>query len=208
MQFDPSAHRPRDAYRLMIDLITPRPIAWVSTISGAGVVNLAPYSFFNGVSADPPTVAFSAVNRRDGTPKDTVRNVEENGGFVVNVATFDLREAMNATSEEVGYDVSELERCGLHAMPSERVLPPRVAEAKASFECVLHQIVRVGEGPLAANLVIGRIVLIHAADAVVRADGTIDPEALDTIGRLGGSDYTRTRERFTLPRPDVRPPGK
>src|SRR5262249_46714402 len=159
---------------------TPRPIAWVSTLSPGGVPNLAPFSFFNGVAANPPTVVFSAVNRRDGTPKDTVRNVEALGEFVVNVATFDLREAVNATSEHLPYEVGEFERSGLPPAPSARVRPPRVKEARAHLECVLHQIVHVGQGPLAANLIIGRVVFVHADDAVLDPRGRIDPRALDT----------------------------
>ena len=119
----------------MVGLITPRPIAWVSSVSPSGVANLAPFSFFNGVAASPPTLLFSAVNRRDGSPKDTVRNVEATGEFVVNVVSHDLRVPMNATSEELPYETSELEACGLVAVASERVRPPRVAGVKAAFEC-------------------------------------------------------------------------
>jgi flavin reductase (DIM6/NTAB) family NADH-FMN oxidoreductase RutF len=101
--------------------------------------------------------------------------------------------------------VSELEQAGLHPVASERVRPPRVAEARAAFECVLHEIVRVGEGPLAANLVIGRIVLIHVADTVLDPAGEVDPHALDSIGRMGGEGYARTTNLFYLPRPGAKP---
>jgi flavin reductase (DIM6/NTAB) family NADH-FMN oxidoreductase RutF len=201
MKIDPALLGIRQSYRMMIGLITPRPIAWVSSVSPGGVVNVAPFSFFNGVAASPPTLMFSAVNRRDGTPKDTVRNVEATGQFVVNVVSFDQREAMNATSEDLPYDVSELERCGLTPVASERVGPPRLAGVKAAFECERYQIVRVGEGPLAANLIIGRIVMIHVDDRVIDPAGQVDPRALDTIGRLGGDGYVRTTDLFHLPRP-------
>jgi flavin reductase (DIM6/NTAB) family NADH-FMN oxidoreductase RutF len=200
MNFDPISHSVNDIYRLMINLITPRPIAWVSTVSPAGKVNLAPFSFFNAVAANPPTLLFSAVNHRDGRKKDTVVNVEANGEFVLNLASFDLRDAINATSADLPYEQSELEHAGLTALPSERVRPPRVAQAKAHLECVLHDIVRVGEGPLAANLVIGRVVLAHVADAVLDGQGRVDASALDTIGRMGGDAYARTTDLFSLPR--------
>jgi flavin reductase (DIM6/NTAB) family NADH-FMN oxidoreductase RutF len=201
MKLDPAALAPRDMYRVMIGLITPRPIAWVSTISPGGVTNLAPFSFFNGVAASPPTIVFSPVNRRDGSKKDTVLNIEANGEFVVNIVSHATRELMNATSEELPYEVSEFERCGITAISSERIRPPRVAESPVQLECVLHQIVRVGEGPLAANLIIGRIVLVHLRDGLIDDKGRIDPRALDTIGRMGGSGYARTTELFSLPRP-------
>jgi flavin reductase (DIM6/NTAB) family NADH-FMN oxidoreductase RutF len=201
MNFDPSTQPASDVYRLMINLITPRPIAWISTISPAGVANLAPFSFFNGVGAQPPTVLFSGVNHRDGRKKDTVVNVEATGEFVVNVASFDLRGPMNDSAADLPYEVSELERAGLTAVPGEKVRPPRVAEARAHLECVLHQIVPVGDGPLAANLVIGRVVLIHVADSALDASGRVDARALDTIGRMGGDAYVRTTDLFALPRP-------
>jgi flavin reductase (DIM6/NTAB) family NADH-FMN oxidoreductase RutF len=201
MKLDPAAERPGDVYRLMIGVITPRPIAWVSTVAPDGVTNLAPFSFFAGVSANPATVVFSPVNHRDGSKKDTVRNLEANGEFVVSVVPYALREAMNATSEELPYGVSEIERCGIATVPSERVRPPRVAGAPVHMECVVHQIVRVGDGPLAANMVIGRVLLFHVDDAVLDEAGRVDPRRLDTIGRLGGDGYARTTDLFALPRP-------
>lgn len=201
MQIDPAALAPRDVYQLMIGAITPRPIAWVSTLSPNGIANLAPFSFFNGVAASPPALVFSPVNRRDGTKKDTVRNLEQTPELVVNVVDFASRELMNATSAELDYEVSELERCGVPSAPSVKVRPPRVATSPVSFECVVHQIVPVGEGPFAANLVIARILLVHVADRVRTADGRLDPAALDTIGRLGGDGYARTTDRFAMPRP-------
>lgn len=203
MQIDPSEVSVRRMYQLMIGAITPRPIAWVSTVSPKGVPNLAPYSFFNGVTASPPTVVFSPVNRRDGSKKDTVRNIEDNGEFVLNVVSHDLAEAMNASSAELPYDESEFDRSGLTPTPSTSVAPPCVAEAKVRFECNLHQIVHVGEGPLASNLVIGRILLMHVDDEVLDGEGLIDPRKLDTVGRMGGIGYARTTDLFELERPKV-----
>ena len=201
MRVDPSVLPARDVYRTMIALITPRPIGWVSTVSQSGVTNLAPFSFFNGVGATPPTLVFSTVNHRDGRPKDTLVNIEATGEFVVNVASYDMRDKVNESSEELPHGESEFERFGLEAAPSERVRPPRVAASHACFECALHQIVRVGEGALAASLVIGRILVMHVADHVLDDKGRIDPGRLDTIGRLGGEEYVRTTDRFSMGRP-------
>jgi len=204
MKVDPDQLRPAEVYRLMVGVITPRPIAWVSTVSPRGITNLAPFSFFNGVAASPPTVVFCSANRRDGSKKDTVVNIEATGAFVVNVVPYALRETMNATSEDLPYEASEIDRYGVTAVPSERVKPPRIGESPVQMECALHQIVRVGEGPLAANVVIGRILLFHIDDRVLDPQGPearIDPRALDTIGRMGGEGYARTTDLFFLPRP-------
>src|SRR6185503_2724433 len=123
MQIDPAATAPRDFYRLMIGCIVPRPIAWVSSVSPRGVPNLAPFSFFNGVAANPPTLIFSPVNRRDGSKKDTVLNIEKTPEFVVNVVSFDQAAPMNACSEEFPYETSEFEKCGLTPLASEKVKP-------------------------------------------------------------------------------------
>ena len=202
MRLDFAALRPRDAYGWMISTILPRPIAWVSTISADGKTNLAPFSFFQGVTANPPTLLFCPVNDRSGNKKDTVRNIEQVPEFVVNLVSFDLAGQMNATSAALPYGESEFERCGVAPAPSERVRPPRVAAAAVAFECTLDRIVLVGEGPLAANVVFGRIQVVHVADAVLGPDGKPDPAKLDLIGRMGGDGYTRTRDRFEIERPD------
>ena len=201
MILDPASTPPRDVYRLMISCITPRPIAWVSSISPRGIPNLAPYSFFNGVGANPPSVVFCPVNRRDGSKKDTLLNIEATPEFVINIVPYSLAKPMNETSAELPYEVNEFESAGMTAVPSIKVKAPRVKEAPVHLECVLHQIVPVGTGALGANLVIGRIVWIEVADRVLGADGQIDPGKLDTIGRMGGSLYARTTDIFELPRP-------
>jgi flavin reductase (DIM6/NTAB) family NADH-FMN oxidoreductase RutF len=201
MLLDPLTTPARDFYRHMIACITPRPIAWVSTISPGGVPNLAPFSFFNGVGANPPAVVFSPVNRRDGSRKDTVINIEANRQFVVNVVSEPMASRMNHTSAELPYEVNEFEVCGLTPVPSERVRPPRVKEALVQMECELFELVHVGHGPLAANVVIGRIVLMHVDEAVLDEKGQIDPDKLATIGRMGGSLYSRTKDRFEMERP-------
>ena len=201
MQLDFAALKPRDAYAWMISTILPRPIAWVSTISLEGKTNLAPFSFFQGVTANPPTLLFIPVNDRSGNKKDTVRNLEQVPEFVVNLVPFALAEQMNNTSAMLPYGESEFERFGIASAPSARVRPPRVAAAPVAFECTLDRFVHVGEGPLAANVVFGRIELVHVSDAVLGADGKPDPAKLDLIGRLGGDGYTRTTDRFNLERP-------
>lgn len=193
---------PRDAYAWMIGTILPRPIAWVSTIAPDGRTNLAPFSFFQGVTANPPTLMFCPANTRDGTKKDTVRNIEQVPEFVVHLVPFALAETMNATAALLPYGESEFERFGVASVPSTRVRPPRVAAAPVAFECTLDRIVHIGDGPLAANVVFGRILLAHVSDTVVGADGRPDAGQLDLIGRLGGESYTRTTERFALKRPD------
>lgn len=201
MQIDPAAKRTRELYSLLVGLITPRPIAWVSTVSSSGVTNLAPYSFFNGVGARPPLVVFCPANRRDGSPKDTLANIQQNGQFVVNVVTDELAEVMNQTSAEYEPNVDEFEMTATAKAESIRVKPPRVAAAAAAFECELHQATQFGSGPGGANLVVGRIVWMHVADALFDEQGTFRGSQLCTIGRLGGTDYVRTSDRFELQRP-------
>ena len=194
--FDPDTLPPREMYQYMTSMITPRPIAWVSTVSADGAMNLAPFSFYQGVCAKPPTVLFCPTNDREGRPKDTLRNVEATGEFVVNVVDFANAEQMVATSSSLPYGESEFAKFGIQATASVRVKPLRVAAAPVAMECVLHQ------GPLGGNIVIGRVVLVHIDERVRGENGTCDPAKLDTIGRLGGVDgYTRTTDRFTIARP-------
>lgn len=192
----------RDRYLLMIGTIQPRPIAWVSTISPDGVPNLAPFSFFTGIAANPMTLCFAPVNDRHGKKKDTLLNVEAIGQFVVNFATEANAEKMNQTSAPYPYGVDEFVKAGLTALPSAKIKPPRVAESPAAFECELVQIVRLGEGPLAGNLVIGKVVHIHCDDALYNG-GHVRHQDLKALGRMEGSWYTRTTDAFELPRPEA-----
>jgi flavin reductase (DIM6/NTAB) family NADH-FMN oxidoreductase RutF len=202
MQIDFSTLPARDAYALMTTSIMPRPVAWVSTISPEGSTNLAPFSFFQGVTANPPTLLVIPVNHRDGRKKDTARNIEQTREFVVNVVPYALAEQMNATASLLPAEESEFERFGIEQAPSTQIRPPRVAASPIAFECTLDQIVRVGEGPLAANVVFGRIRHAHVSDSILGPDGLPDPGKLDLVGRLGGELYARTTERFALKRPD------
>jgi len=148
---------PRESYPWLINTINPRPIAWVSTIAADGRTNLAPFSFFQGVCASPPTLLFTGANDRTGKKKDTILNIEQVPEFVVNVVPYALREAMNQSSAPLPHGESEFDRFNIAPAPSLRVRPPRVAAAPAAFECRLDRIVRVGEGPLAGNVVFGTV---------------------------------------------------
>jgi flavin reductase (DIM6/NTAB) family NADH-FMN oxidoreductase RutF len=202
MQLDFSSMAPRDAYGWLVSLIVPRPIAWVSSQSETGITNLAPFSFFNGVTSRPPILMFVPVTKIDGTPKDTLRNIEATEEFVVNLVSTELGEVMSATSAALPYDESEFDRFDIEAAPSERVKPPRVAAAPISFECKLETITRLGDAPGVANVVFGRILCAHVSEAVLDGEGRFDPAKLDLIGRMGGDGYCRTNDQFTFERAD------
>jgi flavin reductase (DIM6/NTAB) family NADH-FMN oxidoreductase RutF len=191
---------PREAYPWLVSAINPRPIAWVSTVSAGGATNLAPFSFFQGICANPPTLMFSVLNDRTGRKKDSIVNVEQVPEFVVNLGPYALREPMNLSSTALPHGESEFERFAIDTAPSTHVRPPRVALSPVAFECKLAHIVRIGEGPLAGNAVFGTVLCAHVSEAVL-TDGVLDPRKLDTIGRMGGDVYSRTTELFTLPRP-------
>lgn len=205
MELDPAGLALRDRYRLLISCIVPRPIAFVSTISPDGRLNLAPFSFFNGVGADPMTILFCPGNKPDGTDKDTLKNCKlvSDGGtgqFVVNASVEGYAREIAGASEPLPYGESEFELTGLASAPSVKVKPPRVARAPWAFECETVQIVRTNPGkPSSGNVVIGRVVHIHIDDAVVDAALLVDAERLRAIGRMGGIGYTRTRDRFEMP---------
>lgn len=201
MIIDPATLHPAKLYHHLIGCIVPRPIGWISTISPSGAPNLAPFSYFNGVGVLPPSVCFSPLNRRDGSKKHTIINLQSTPEFVVNVVPASLAEAMNLTSADLDYETSEFEHAGLTAAPSRRVKPPSVKESPVKLECELIQIVEVGGGPLGANLVIGKIVSMDIDESVLNEAGEIDPRKLDLIGRMGGDYYTRTRELFEIHRP-------
>ncbi|HEY2157555.1 MAG TPA: flavin reductase family protein [Isosphaeraceae bacterium] len=190
-----------EVYRTLVEVVTPRPIAWVTSSDPHGSVNLAPFSFFNAFGANPPVVVFSPIRRRDGTEKDTLLNVEATGEFVLNAAVEPLAEQVNLSSKELPHGTSEVELAGLTLRPSTRVGVPRIAEAPVSLECRVLQIIPVGDGPLSANLVLGQVVMIHVDDAILDDSGRVNPRKLRTIARLGGSDYCRTTDLFAMERP-------
>ncbi len=195
---DPETLAPRDAYRLLISCVVPRPIGWASTIGLDGSFNLAPYSFFNGVGGNPPMVMISC-GQRQGAPKDTLRNIQETGEFVINIVDRPLAEAMNLTSGEYGYGVNEFEIAGLEMAPSLKVKPERVALAPVALECLMTQIVPV-EGTR-YTLAIGRVVAFHLREGLLRENGLVDAKLLNPVARLGGDEYAVFGEVFSLGRP-------
>ncbi len=202
MEIEIDRIRPSVVYQHLIRLIVPRPIAWVSTVSRSGLSNLAPFSFFTGVGSRPPSLLFCPANRRDGQPKDTLRNIVDTGEFVVNVVTSRMAELMNQTSAELPENESEFAAFGLTEIPSVAVRAPRVAGVPVSFECRLLELLNLESGPGAANIVVGRIQHVYVDDQVLDSQGFADPSRLDAIGRMGGGAYCRTTDLFDLPRPD------
>lgn len=198
---DPAQTHYNDLYKLMIGAIVPRPIAFVSSQDAAGVLNLAPFSYFTACSTNPPVVCFCSAVRTGPRPqKDTLANIEATGEFVINIVTEELAAAMNATAAEVGPEVDEFALVGLTPLASESVKVPRVAESPIQMECTLRQVLAISPLPGGGNLVLGEVKRLHIADAVM-VEGKIDPDRLQAIGRMGGPTYVRTRDRFTLTRP-------
>jgi len=208
MDLDPASLPAADRYKILIGTIVPRPIAFVSTISPDGRTNLAPFSFFNGVCATPMTLLFCPSNKHDGTEKDTLRNILAGSGpsgaggeFVVNVAAEPYIRRVVACAEELPYGESEFALSGLASSPSATVHPPRVADSPISFECRSERIVRLAPGqPGGGNIVIGRVIHIHARDGIIDAGHHVDPAALAAVGRMAGMTYCTTRDRFEVPR--------
>jgi flavin reductase (DIM6/NTAB) family NADH-FMN oxidoreductase RutF len=200
MYYDPD----RDDHGLPHDpfksCVVPRPIGWISTISLGGIHNLAPYSQFQNLTFDPPYVMFAANQNTRGMRKDTVVNVEQTGEFVYNMATYDLREAVNRSAAEVPPDVDEFELAGVTKAPSVRVKPCRVAESPIQFECRYHATLRLpGNGPMGTvDVIIGRVVLVHIKDDVIAPDGRIDILRIRPLARLGYYDYTTVESIFEM----------
>jgi flavin reductase (DIM6/NTAB) family NADH-FMN oxidoreductase RutF len=211
VQLDPDAIGGIASYKLLIGCVVPRPIAWVSSVDSRGVPNLAPFSFFMGVTGTPPTIAFSSGPRgSEGRPgagkKDTLANVEAIGDFVVNVVDDDRAEQMNVTSGDYPPDVDEFALAGLTAVPGVKVKSPRVAEAPINMECRVAQVIPVGRGP--HHLVLGEIVYFHIRDDLYDArTGRVDVGRLRPVGRLAGHMYARVHDLFEMIRPVADYPG-
>jgi flavin reductase (DIM6/NTAB) family NADH-FMN oxidoreductase RutF len=203
MIIDPVVAGPQNVYKLLIGVVVPRPIAFVSSISTDGVPNLAPFSFFTVASANPPVVAFCPMVRgADGSRKDTLHNIEATGEFVVNVVSESFGPQMNLCSGDYPPDVDEFKVSGLTPLASDIVKPARVKESLVQMECRLVQVVHVSVKPLGGSLVLGEVVRFHVADEIF-SNYRIDPDLLNAIGRMGGPTYTRTSDRFNLERPVV-----
>jgi len=208
--FNPATCQPRQIYKLMTGIIVPRPVALVSTMDKQGVANLAPFSFFCGVGSNPPTVLFCPSLRPGATAgtgeppemrKDTLRNVEETGEFVINVVSEAIAAAANASSAEVQPQVDEFVLSGLTPLVSEAVRPPRVAESPAQMECKLLQVIYTGHAPASGVIVLGEIVRFHLREDLVE-NFRVDPAGLDAMGRMAGNTWVRTRDRIELIRPE------
>jgi flavin reductase (DIM6/NTAB) family NADH-FMN oxidoreductase RutF len=197
---DPASVPPLTNYKLLIGSVVPRPIAFVSTISPEGILNLAPFSFFNAVCGNPPVITFACGFRVP--PKDTLANVRSTGEFVVNIVTEEMAEKMNLTSGDYPADVDEFEISALTPVPSDLVKPPRVQESPVNMECKRLQIVDISTRPKGGSLVIGEVVRFHI-DPMLIDNFRIDADKLHAIGRMGGNEYTRTSSCFEMIRPRV-----
>lgn len=202
MEINPTTLPHQSIYKILTGSVLPRPIGWISSIDLGGRPNLAPFSFFNAVCSNPPTVLFcSSIRGSDGKTKDTLNNVRATSEFVVNIVTEGLLQAMNASSIEAPSDFDEFDYAGLTLTPSVVVKPPRVAESPIHFECKLREIIEIGNEPGGGSIVIGTIVHIHADDGVMIGEDKINLTALKPIGRLMGSGYCRVTDLIEIERP-------
>ncbi|HKO09373.1 MAG TPA: flavin reductase family protein [Alphaproteobacteria bacterium] len=183
------------AYALLVGIVVPRPIAWITSTDSLGRVNAAPFSCYTFVCNNPPMIAVN-IGRRGGAEKDTERNLRATGSFVVNVVTEELIAPMHESSREYAFGTSEPELLSLELVPSQRVGPPRIARSPIALECVLDRIIELGQAPNA--LVIGEVVVFHIADELL-ADGRIDVRRFRPLARLGGPLYARLGEIITMP---------
>ncbi|MBP6179993.1 MAG: flavin reductase family protein [Anaerolineales bacterium] len=202
MELDPTTLSHQSIYKILTGSILPRPIGWISSIDLDGRPNLAPFSFFNVVCSNPPTLLFCPMIRgMDSSPKDTLNNVRQTGEFVVNIVTEDLLNAMNDTSIEAPSEFNEFEFAGLTLSPSVTVRPPRVLESPIHFECKVNQILDINNAPGGGSIVIGTITHIHAEERVMLGTDKINLTALQPIGRLMGAAYCRVEQVVELDRP-------
>ncbi|MDO6775554.1 MULTISPECIES: flavin reductase family protein [unclassified Shewanella] len=199
MLLSPQQLSKQQIYKLLIGGVTPRPIAWVSTISVDGVANLAPFSFFTVASANPPVLCFNPMGMDDGQEKDTLTNIRQQGEFVINTVSYPDLAVMNETCHHIPADIDEFEYANIEKAPASIVKPSLVKQALISFECQLNQIIDLGNEPLSGHLILGNVVAIHVKDDIIE-DFRIDSDKLDAIGRMAGSDYCLTREKVKLTR--------
>ncbi len=199
MRFETAKLTPQENYKLLIGGILPRPIAWVSSISVNGHVNLAPFSVFSVARAHPPIVCFNPMYNQDAQAKDTLRNIREEGEFVINTVSASQLDVMNKSCHNLPHDTDEFEYAGITKTESDFIKPPRVANAVVSFECKLNQIVDLGDQALSGHLILGDVIAVHVNDNAF-ADGKINSNELDAIARMSGDDYSLTREKVQLGR--------
>ncbi|GIV36064.1 MAG: flavin reductase [Cyclobacteriaceae bacterium] len=197
----------QQVHALLLGAVSPRPIAFVSSMDKEGRVNLSPFSFFNVFSANPPILIFSPARKgRDGTVKDTFLNVTEIPEAVINVVNFSIVHQASLASAEYPRGINEFEKAGLTAVPSKVVRPPRVAESPVNLECRINQVIELGKSGGAGNLVICEVLLMHIKDEILGEDGKIDPFKADAVARMGGDWYCRANGAalFRLPQPGNR----
>ena len=194
MIVDPANLSVKDSHKILISVIIPRPIAWVTTLNEDGSVNAAPFSFFMGVSAQPPRLAIS-IGAKKGEIKDTSRNIIKNSEFVINMVTDSNAEAMSTTSGLYDYGVDELQIAGLSTNESEKIAPPCIKESPVSMECKLEKVVDVGDKN--NFLIIGEVVLFHINDDMFE-NGAVVPHRIHAVGRLGGTFYSHVSNIFEL----------
>jgi len=202
--FDPETLETRDLHKLLLSAVAPRPIAFASTIDSKGNVNLSPFSYFNVFSSNPPILIFSPSRRvRDNTTKHTLQNADETREVVINMVDYSIVEQMSKSSNEYAKGVNEFTETGLTEVSSLKVKPPRVLESPVSFECVVDNIISLGENGGAGQLVIAKVVHIHVNSEMLDSNDQIDPTKLDLVARLGGDWYSRvTKESmFTISKP-------
>ncbi|MED3573186.1 flavin reductase family protein [Cytobacillus praedii] len=191
MEINPGNLKWKDAYKLLVGSILPRPIAFVTTLDEMGIVNAAPFSFFTAICADPLLICFSPMRRgTDGKKKDTLANIEATGEFVINIVSEDWVEKMNICASEFPAEIDELDTSGLQKESSQFVKPPRVKESKVHLECSLFQIHHFGEHPGAGSLVIGKVEHVHVAEELYE-NGRINTDKLKPVGRMAGQMYTK-----------------
>lgn len=201
MEFNPKNITQEHMYKLMVSYIVPRPIGWISTVSGNGVFNLAPFSFFNAVSTEPPLVMVSIGKKDNGVKKDTWKNIEETGEFVINIVTYELVEKMNITATAFDEEVDEFQQAGLTPTKSSVVKAPRVKESPVNIECKKYILMEIAD----MGVVFGEIVNIHIDDGLLNDKGYLDTRKLNIVGRMGGADYCVINKdnTFTIKRLDI-----
>ena len=201
---DPNSISQQELHGYLLSAVAPRPICFASTIDKEGNVNLSPFSYFNLFSVNPPIMIFSPSRRgRDNTTKHTLENVLEVKETVINIVNYDMVEQMSLSSTEYGDGVNEFVKAGFTQVPSDKVQPPRVGEAPVAFECIVDQVIALGDGPGAGNLVLAKVVQIHVKKAFLDAEGKLDTPKLDLVARMGGNWYCRANgdALFEIPKP-------
>lgn len=203
LKLDPKDIQTSQLHSIMLGAVQPRPIAFASTIDENGKVNLSPYSFFNVFSANPPIMIFSPARRvRDNTIKHTLINAQKTKEVVINIVNYDIVQQMSLSSTEYAEGVNEFIKAGLTEVPSDIVKPPRVGESPVQFECKVKEIVELGQEGGAGNLIICEVVMVHVADHVLDKEQKIDPFKIDTVARMGGNWYCRSKDAmFEVPKP-------